>query len=140
MKKYFAILLLLAAASIFPAFAGAQVIVIANPSVKPSTVSKSVLRALFTGDSSKLADGSQVAPVLLKQGDSHNEFLLLYIGKNEATFRACWRSQVFSGNMMMPKTFDSEKAVVDYVAHTADAIGYISPKTPHDGVKVLSVM
>jgi ABC-type phosphate transport system substrate-binding protein len=39
----------------------------------------------------------------------------------------------------MPKSLDSEAAVVDYVAHNPGAIGYISKATPHDGVKVLAV-
>ena len=39
----------------------------------------------------------------------------------------------------MPKSLDSEAAMVDYVAHNAGAIGYITSATPHEGVKVLSV-
>jgi hypothetical protein len=39
----------------------------------------------------------------------------------------------------MPKSLESEAAVVEYVAHTAGAIGYISKATPHEGVKVIAV-
>jgi ABC-type phosphate transport system substrate-binding protein len=39
----------------------------------------------------------------------------------------------------MPKSLDSETAVVEYVAHNAGAIGYIGKATPHEGVKVLAV-
>lgn len=119
--------------------AQAQVVVIANPSVKAADVSKSDLRDVFTGASSSLKDGSHVTPVLLKQGGAHDEFLSTYIGKNDTTFRASWRSLVFSGQATMPKSLDSESAVVDYVAHNAGAIGYIGKATPHEGVKVLSV-
>jgi ABC-type phosphate transport system substrate-binding protein len=39
----------------------------------------------------------------------------------------------------MPKSLDSDAAVVEYVAHNPGAIGYIGKSAPHEGVKVLSV-
>jgi hypothetical protein len=139
MKKLLFVSLLLAGASIFSMRAQAQAIVIANPSVKSADVSKGDLRDVFTGASTSLKDGSHVIPVLLKQGGVHDEFLAAYIGKNDTAFRASWRSLVFSGQATMPKSLDSEAAIVDYVAHNAGAIGYISKATPHEGVKVLAV-
>jgi ABC-type phosphate transport system substrate-binding protein len=139
MKKLLLVFLLAAAASTFATHAQAQVVVIANPSVKSADVSKSDLRDVFTGASSSLKDGSHVTPVLLKQGGVHDEFLSEYIGKNDTAFRASWRSLVFSGQATMPKSLDSEAATVEFVAHTAGAIGYISKATPHEGVKVLTV-
>ena len=117
----------------------AQVVVIANPSVKSAEVSTVDLRDVFTGNSSTFKDGSHVTPVLLKQGPVNDGFLTLYVGKSDAAFRANWRSLLFSGQVAMPRTFDSEIAMVEYVAHTAGAVGYISHSTPHEGVKVLGV-
>jgi ABC-type phosphate transport system substrate-binding protein len=139
MKKLLYALLLLAFASIFTFHAQAQTIVIANPGVKSDTVSKSDLRDVFTGGATSLSSGSQVTPVLLKSGATHDGFLAAYIGKSDAAFRASWRSLVFSGQASMPKSLDSETAVVEYVAHNPGAIGYISKSTPHEGVKVLAV-
>jgi hypothetical protein len=121
------------------ATAQAQVLVIANPSVKSAVVSKSDLRDAFSGNASCLSDGSQVTPVLLKGGAVNDAFLSTYIGKNDTTFRASWRSLVFSGQGSMPKSLDTEAAMVDYVAHNAGAIGYIGKTTPHEGVRVLTV-
>jgi ABC-type phosphate transport system substrate-binding protein len=118
--------------------AHAQAIVIANPSVKAADVSKGDLKDVFTGGATSLG-GSQVTPVLLKSGAAHDEFLSAYIGKNDTAFRAGWRSLVFSGQTTMPKSLDSETAVVEYVAHNSGAIGYIGKATPHEGVKVLAV-
>jgi len=56
-----------------------------------------------------------------------------------AAFRASWRSLVFSGQATMPKSLDSEAAVVEFVAHTPGAIGYVNKTTAHEGVKVLVV-
>jgi ABC-type phosphate transport system substrate-binding protein len=139
MKRLLCAFLIGAFAFIFSAHCQAQAIVIANPSVKAADVSKSELRDVFTGAVSSLKDGSHVTPVLLKGGAANDEFLTSYVGKNDTAFRASWRSLVFSGQATMPKSLDSEAAMVDYVAHNAGAIGYITSATPHEGVKVLSV-
>jgi ABC-type phosphate transport system substrate-binding protein len=139
MKKLLSVFLLLAAASVLAVRVQAQVIVISNPGVKASEISKSDLRDVFTGNASSLKDGSRVTPILLKAGTAHEEFLEQYIGKNDAAYRAGWRSLVFSGQATMPKSLDGDVAVVEFVAHNAGAIGYIGKATPHDGVKVIAV-
>ena len=139
MKNLRYVILLLAAASIFAVHAQAQVIVIANPSVKATEISKSDLRDIFTGNATSLPGGGSVVPILLKAGTVHEEFLQAYIGKNDTAYRAGWRSLVFSGQASMPKSLDSDAAVVEFVAHNPGAIGYIGKATPHDGVKVLTV-
>jgi ABC-type phosphate transport system substrate-binding protein len=138
MKRILYALLIGASASIFVAQAKAQVIVIANPNVKASEVSKNDLKDVFTGASTSLG-GSSVVPILLKAGTANEEFLQAYIGKNDAAYRAGWRNLVFSGQATMPKTLDGDAAVVEFVAHNAGTIGYIGKATPHDGVKVLTV-
>lgn len=80
-----------------------------------------------------------MAPILLKAGTAHEEFLKEYIGKNDNAFRAGWRSLVFSGQASMPKSLDGDAAVVQFVAHNAGAIGYISKASAHEGVKVIAV-
>ena len=117
----------------------AQVIVIAHPTLKAADVSTADLRDVFTGASSSFKDGSHVTPVLLKAGPVNDGFLTLYVGKSDSAFRANWRSLLFSGQAVMPRTLESEAAVVEYVAHTPGAIGYVAKSTPHEGVKVLSV-
>jgi ABC-type phosphate transport system substrate-binding protein len=138
MKKLIFVFLALAASSILAARAQAQAIVIANPSVKAADVSKSELKDVFTGGSSSLA-GSHVTPVLLKGGAANDEFLSTYIGKSDGAFVASWRSLVFSGQASMPKTVDSEAAMVDFVAHNPGAVGYVGKAAAHEGVKVLEV-
>ncbi len=139
MKKRFLVFAIAIAVSALCLRARAQVVVIANPSVAAANVSKSEVRDVFTGASSSLKGGAQVTPVLLKQGAVSDEFLSLYIGKSDSGFRAGWRSILFSGQGMMPKTMDSDAAIVAYVAHTPGAIAYIGRATPHEGVKILAV-
>ena len=139
MKNLRYAILLLAAASIFAVHAQAQVIVIANPSVKATEISKSDLRDIFTGNATSLPGGGSVVPILLKAGTVHEEFLQAYIGKNDTAYRAGWRSLVFSGQASMPKSLDSDAAVVEFVAHNPGAIGYIGKASAHEGVKVLAI-
>ena len=119
--------------------ASAQVLVIANSSVNTVGVSKAQLRDVFTGASSSLPGAAQVTPVLLKQGPVNDDFLDLYVGKSDSAFRAGWRSVLFSGQGVLPKTLDSDAAVVEYVSHTPGAVGYIGRTSPHEGVKTLIV-
>jgi len=139
MKKLLATFLFVAFASLISQRAYAEVVVIANPGVKASSVSKGELSDVFTGSSSSLKDGSHVTPVLLKAGAVQEAFLSEFIGKSDGAFRAGWRSLVFSGQGAMPKTIDSEAALVDYVASTPGAIGYIGKATAHDKVKTIAV-
>jgi len=122
-------------------FAKAQeVVVVANKSVKASDVSDGDLKDVFSGDKSSLKDGTHVVPVTLKGGPAHEAFLRKYLGKNDAAFRAAWRSLVFTGQGSMPKTFDTDAALVEYVAATPGAIGYASASAAnHEGVKTLAV-
>lgn len=139
MKKLLFCFLFLAVVFVFAAQAQAQVIVIANPGVKATVITKSDLRDVFTGAATTLPDGTRVVPILLKAGTAHEEFLQAYIGKSDSAYRAGWRSLVFSGQASMPKSLDPDAVVVEFVAHNAGAIAYISKSTPHEGVKVLTV-
>jgi ABC-type phosphate transport system substrate-binding protein len=138
MKKFIYAFLLVACASIFVVQAKAQVIVIANSSVKVSEVSKSDLADVFTGASSSLK-GSHVVPVLLNESVHHELFLRAYIAKSDGPFRNGWKSLVLSGQAAMPKSLPNDAAVVEYVKNNQGAIGYIDGGTPHDGVNVIAV-
>jgi ABC-type phosphate transport system substrate-binding protein len=139
MKKQWYIFFLAAAALLFTLPVKAQVVVIANPNVKADSVSKNELKEVFTGESSALKEGGHVVPVFQKEGATHSEFLSSYLGESPAAVLICWRGMVMSGRASMPKSLDSDSAVVEYVSHTAGAIGYISKAAPHDGVKELAV-
>lgn len=139
MKKVVITSLLAVVGLLFAARAHAQVIVIANPSVMPGDISKTDVREVFSGSSSSLKDGAHVVPVLLKGGAAHEAFLAEFVGKSDSAFKAGWRSLVFSGQGAMPKSVDSDAAMVEFVAHNPGTIGYIDKSAPHEGVKTLRV-
>lgn len=112
--------------------------VIANPSVAASSVSAGDVKDVFLLDKDSLG-GSHVEPVLEKGGPTHEAFLKVYLGKNDAALQAFYRSLVFTGKGSMPKTLASDADVVAYVAKTKGAIGYVSAGASTDGVKTLQV-
>jgi ABC-type phosphate transport system substrate-binding protein len=122
-----------------PHISHAQVTIIANGSVAASEISRADLHDIFTGAAASIKGSGDFTPVLLKGGSTHEDFLNKYVGKSDAAFRAGWRSLLFSGQNTMPKTFNSDAEVVDYVAHTRGTIGYIASSSPHAGVKTLAV-
>jgi hypothetical protein len=139
MKKLSLTLLFLIFASLFTVGAQSQVIVIANPDFKTDSVSKVELRQVYIGDSTSVKAVGHVVPSLLREGPTHAQFLTEYIGESPTGLIICWRGLVLSGHGTMPKTFDSEVAMVEYVARTPGAIGYIGASTPHSSIKVLTV-
>ena len=112
--------------------------VIANSSVGVSDVSSDDLKAVFLGTKSSLGD-SHISPVLEKSGSAHEAFLKECLGKNDAALTNYYRSLVFTGKGSMPKAFDSDDAVVQYVAKTKGAIGYVGAAAAAAGVKTLSI-
>ncbi len=116
-----------------------EIVMIANPNMKIQAISKADVRRIFTGAASSITYGPHARPVLLNAGELNNHFLAEYIGVGEAEFRSDWRSQVFSGQIAMPPSFDTEAEAVDYVAHHIFTLGFIRKNTPHPGVTVLTL-
>jgi len=113
-------------------------VIVANPSVRASSIAVGDLRDIFLGEKLTLPDGSRVEPVLLKGGPVHEAFLKAYIAKTDWAFRASWRKLVFTGRGVLPKTFDTPEALLNYVAKTPGAIGYANVAS-HANVKTLVV-
>lgn len=117
-----------------------DVLIVANKSVTVSQVKESELRDLFTGARSKFSDGSRAVPVILKGGPTHEVFLHRHVGDTPNEFRMRWRKAVFTGEGSMLKEFATEAALLDYIAATPGAIGYVSRVLDPSAVKVLNVM
>jgi hypothetical protein len=118
--------------------AGAQdVMLVANKGVRVSEITNADVRAIFLGTKTRFADGSHAVPVTLKGGPVHEVFLKNYVREGPEEFRSQWRKVVFTGQGAMPKACDSESALIEYVAATPGAVGYVSRISPQDRVKLL---
>lgn len=117
-----------------------NVVFVVNKGVNLTEIKASDLRAIFTGEKTRFADGTHAVPVILKGGPAHEVFVENYCGESPTEFRAQWRKAVFTGQGSMPKAFDSEAALISYVAETPGAIGYVSRVVPNEDIKQLTAL
>jgi hypothetical protein len=117
---------------------GADLKVIANPSVSVSSVSAEELKNVFLVTKTSL-NGVHVEPVLEKGGATHEAFLKQYVGKTDAALNTYYRSLVFTGKAFMPKMLGSDAEVAAYVAKTKGAIGYVNAGASVPGAKAIVV-
>jgi hypothetical protein len=68
---------------------------------------------------------------------AHEVFLKNHVGESPEEFRTQWRKEIFTGQGSMPKAFDSESDLIEYVAATPGAVGYVSRVSSQDRVKSL---
>jgi ABC-type phosphate transport system substrate-binding protein len=134
------LILLLGSLGSWSAARAQDVVLVANKGVRISEITDTDLRAIFTGTRTRFADGSHAVPVTLKGGPVHEVFLRNHVGEGPEEFRAEWRKVVFTGQGAMPKAFDSESSLVEYVAATPGAVGYVSRISSQNGVKVLAAV
>jgi len=118
---------------------GADLKIIANPSVNVSFVSADDLKNIFLVTKTSLSGGSHVEPVLEKGGPTHEAFLKQYLGKTDAALNTYYRSLVFTGKAFMPKMLASDAQVVAYVARTKGAIGYVNAGANTPGANEIAV-
>ena len=116
----------------------ADIKVVANPSVKAAQVSTNDLKRIFLATDTSL-EGGHVQPVFEKGGAIHEAFLKQYLGKTDVALGIYYRSLVFTGKAFMPKTLGSDAEVLDYVAKTKGAIGYVNAAVSAPGTKEIAV-
>ena len=116
----------------FPAY-NRDFVIIANRSLAGVEISAGDLRNIYLGTRTTL-EGQHVEPVLAQSGPAHHQFVAACLGKTETGLRNYFRSLVFAGKGGILKTFPSTGELVQYVARTKGAIGYVD-----DGAELAGV-
>jgi ABC-type phosphate transport system substrate-binding protein len=116
-----------------------EIKIIANPNVEASEISRDDLNRIFLMTKTSLAGASHVEPVLEKGGAICDLFSRKYIGRTNAALMTYYRGLMFTGKAAIPKSFDSDSEVAEFVAKTKGAIGYVSITANTAGVKTLKV-
>ncbi|BET65573.1 hypothetical protein ASA1KI_04910 [Opitutales bacterium ASA1] len=107
------------------AAAHAAPVVVTNPAQSGETIDSTTVKSIFRGK--KLAWDSK-APVIvavLKDGSTHEAFLKTAFNISASAFANHWRSVTMTGAGVAPKTFSSEEELLQFVASTPGAIGYV---------------
>jgi TonB family protein len=117
-----------------------EVKVIANAAMNSASISDSELRSVFLLQRKTLKDGTAVEPVLQKRGPVHDAFCKHFLSRDGEEIGIYYDGIVFTGKGSMPKQLNSDADVLNYVARTPGAIGYVSSSASADGVKVLMIV
>jgi ABC-type phosphate transport system substrate-binding protein len=137
MKK----IILTASVLILAAFhANAQVAVIAHKGVSVSSLSASAASDIFTLSTKEWKDGSAVVVFDLKaEGVTRTKFYD-FIGKSPIELKKTWMRVQLSGEGKAPAVVASEEEMIQKVASTPGAIGFVSASKASGEVKILATI
>ncbi len=114
--------------------------VIVNPQNPLSAARHEFLSQIFLKNISHWENGEIARPVDLSPGSPvRRAFSSNVIGRSVEAVRHYWQQRIFSGRDVPPAEFDSEDAVLHYVARYRGAVGYVSPTAKLAGLKTLAV-
>ena len=143
MKKTPTLFILLLAACFFNGAAStdcaAEIIVIANANISENALERSAVSDIYMGNRLKWDNGVTIRVAMLKQGDVHERFAEDIVGTTVAKLKNLWKKVIFTGTGTPPKIFKNESDLVEFVAGTEGAIGYIDSTTSHENVKEITL-
>lgn len=118
--------------------ASAELVVIGNPGIEFSELTKEQVSDIFLAKTSKLPDGTAVTVIDQQDGTPiKEEFYSRVTGKNPSQLKAHWAKIVFTGKGVPPKSYSGDQAVKQQVANTPGAVGYVDDGAVDMTVKVL---
>jgi ABC-type phosphate transport system substrate-binding protein len=107
----------------------AEVAVIANKSVPVKTIDSQTLMDLYTGDIRSWGDGQPVVLIDLKLKTEIKDVFYGYLGTSSSRMRSIWMRNMLAGEAKPPQSIGSEAELLQMVASTPGAIGYVSVPT-----------
>ncbi len=118
-------------------YSNAQVAVIANKSVTETEITKAKLIEVFTLSTNKWKNGDKIVVFDLKtEGKVRSDFYS-YLGKSPDDLKKIWMRAQLTGEGTAPKSLGSEYEVLEKVASTNGAIGFVALDKVNSSVKIL---
>ena len=118
--------------------ANADIAIISHPSLSLDTLSITAAKRLFLKRKTTLEDGGSVEVKMLKHqlpiGQSFSRNVLQMSGSRLAAY---WSRNIFTGEGQPPEQLETEEAMLEWVAATDNAIGFVDIMRVDDRVKVL---
>ena len=131
-------LLILLFVTLSPAFpAQAQVAVVVHPSVAAAELSESDLLDIYSLDKSKWDDGSRIVPLSL---DSEADSFYGSIGRSHSALKKVWLRKKLSGTGQPPESLADAAALLQKVAATSGAVGFVPASAVDESVKVVATL
>lgn len=114
-----------------------QIAVIAHPGVAVDSLSKTDLQEYYTLENNKWPDGSLVYVIEQKNDSEAKDLFYHFIRYKPRELKKMWMRVVLLGEGQTPKVVRSEAEVVERVANTPGAVGYVNATLVTEDVKVL---
>jgi len=108
------------------AAAHSQVAVITHLHTPTDTVSKTQLLDFYTGDVRAWESGRQVVVFDLKPKNETKKLFYQYLGKSPSRMKSIWMKRMLLGEGDPPEACDTEEELLEKVANTPGAIGFVS--------------
>lgn len=113
---------------------------ITNLEVSEETLSRSLVRSIFSMRLTSWPSGMPIRVFVLGDKNKlHASFSKRILGVFPHQLRRAWNRQIFSGTGQAPQRVESEREMLDKVARTPGAIGYISKDMINEQIRTLSV-
>jgi ABC-type phosphate transport system substrate-binding protein len=113
---------------------------IAHTSAGTDTVTRNEARLFFTMRLQNWPGGTLVKVFVLPDNHPlHRRFANEVLSLFPYQLRRVWDRQLFSGTGQSPTTVSSEQEMLDRVAATPGAIGYVGVPVTHPDIRVLKV-
>ncbi len=108
---------------------------IVHPGVPEESLQDEDVQRIYLGKKSRWSDDTHIVPVMLKSGSLRSVFLRSVLERNETKYNTYWKQALFTGRGIPPKELDTLQELIDFVASTPGAIGYIPAGGDPGGAK-----
>ncbi len=114
--------------------------IIVNDSVDLSEISHQQLKSIYLGQQTHWPSGKLIKLYKLSSTHkAHKSFVKKTLGLYPYQFNRRWQKLVFSGFALKPSEVTNEQELLDAIANTAGAIGYIENKIIMEGVRYVAL-
>lgn len=117
-----------------------KIIPVVNLHNQQESISRNGLSAIFKMRLRRWEDGSQITVFVLQDEDSwHKLFCKQILNVFPHQMRRGWNKLVFSGTGQAPVAVENKSEMIERIATTPGAVGYLPAGAILDGVKVLKI-
>lgn len=115
----------------------AQVVVIANKSIPEGSISAGKLNDIYLLKAKTWSNGKAIVPMVIKSDNATTQKFFGSLGKSLLEMNKVWMKLQLTGEGQSPEGFASEDELIEKVASTPGAIGFVSIDKVNDKVKVV---
>jgi len=116
------------------------VVVIAHSAVSQDEIDRTQLLDFYTGDTQTWSNGERVVVFDLKVKGTVRDTFYEYLRRKPSRMKSIWLKRMLSGEGDPPEAIPSEDSLMQRVATSPGAIGFVSQATANDSVKIIAVI